>query len=246
MKIIAFTVADKNNEPYAQKMIRSLHKFHPTLTVTTYSAEDVGDPANFYRATPMFARELIKRYDLVIKLDADQIITGPLDHVFEADYDMGGVLNFSRSDVKKYGVVTAVDIAPQAYFNCGFVAMKSARFIDHWWALCNSYHFNNFQYREQDLMNILIHFGDYKIKCFDHFEPETGYSAWHGLLSKGEWHRMEMRDGKLILPKGEDKYPDRDVAIKVMHWAGGPTEQKLHYRTLCSEEVINYLDGLIK
>jgi len=246
---VFFTVADDKNMPYATKMINSLRKFHSEeeLPVVIYTEKEVGDPTNFYRQKAMFARELINEYDLVIGADADQIITGPLDYLFEGDYDMGGVLNFSRVDVQKYGVVTTLDIAPQAYFNCGLVAMKSKQFVDHWWALCNSYHFNNYQYREQDLMNIMIHYGHYKIKCFDHADPETGYSAWHGLLSKGEWHRMILKDGKLVLPAGDDKYPDHDKEIKVMHFAGGQNNpEKMNYRLFCSEEVISHLDGLIR
>ena len=31
-----------------------------------------------------------------------------------------------------------------------------------------------------------------------------------------------------------------------MHWAGGGNEPKLNYRITCSEEVIKYLDKLVK
>lgn len=247
MKIIAFTIADEKNRPMADKMINSLHHFHPDIEVKVYGAEDIGAPENWYRQKPLFAKDLIKDYDLVLGLDCDQIITGSLDYLFTQEYDVAVVQNYSRSDIREYGPVGVHDIDPLKYFNCGVVAMQSKRFVDHWWALCTSYHFTapQNQYREQDLLNILCHYGDYKVLNLDEYNPELDYSAWHGLLSKGEWHRMELQDGKLILPKADDRYPERDKEIKVMHFAGGQGNQnKMKYRLYCSEEVIEYLDML--
>lgn len=246
MKIISYTIADQKNKPYAEMMINSFHKFHPDIEVKVYDEKDVGSKENFYRATPLFAKELINDYDLVLKLDADQIITGDLSHAFELDYDVAGVINFSRSDIKTYGPVTTLDVPVDQYFNCGLVAMKSKKFVTHWWNLCTSYHFHHYQYKEQDLLNIMIHYGDYNIVCLDRYDPVYDYSAWHGLLSKGEWNRCELRGGKLILPKADDKYPERDKEIKIIHWAGGGLEQKMNYRAYFNEEVISYLDGLVK
>lgn len=82
MKPVFFTIADKNNMPYAVKMINSLRKFHDT-EVRIITEEDIAkfkDKDFFYRATPIIANELFKEgYDVVIKLDADQIITGSLE-----------------------------------------------------------------------------------------------------------------------------------------------------------------------
>ncbi len=248
MKIKVFTIADKDNMVHAEKMINSFHKFHPDMDVKIYNEKDVGDKVNYYRATPMFGRKLLKDYDLVLKLDADQIITGSLDYIFKGEYDVGVVLNFNRVDQKTYGIVTVFDIEPTAYVNCGLVAMRNKKFVEHWWRLCNSQHFMNLQYREQDLLNVMIHYGDYKINCFDFPDKVENYQAWHGLISKGEYNKMVMRDGKLILPKNEDKYPEVDKEIKVLHSAGGSNEKKVgdSYRLYFSEEVIKYIDGLIK
>lgn len=248
MKIIAFTIADDKNKVHADKMIASLHKFHPDIEVKVYGAKEVGEQKNYYRTTPMFAKDLIKDYDLVLKLDADMLITGNLDYLFEEKYDVGTVLNYNRVDQKTYGDITVFDVPPQMYVNAGLVAMTSKKFIDHWWYLCNSYHFDNLRYREQDLLNILVHYGDYQVECFDFPNRVKNYSAWHGLIAKGEYNKMIMRDGKLILPKNKDRYPEADKEIKVLHSAGGGNEPKIGdaYRTLFSEEVITYIDGLIK
>lgn len=247
-KIIAFTIADEKNKVHADKMIKSFHKFHPDIEVKVYGAKDVGEPKNYYRSTPLFAKELIKDYDLVLKLDADQIITGDLSYLFEAEYDVGTVINFNRVDPKMYGQVTVFNIPPQAYMNAGLVAMRSEKFIKHWWRLCDTQVFDTLQYREQDLLNIIIHYGDYNVECFDFPNMIEKYQAWHGLISKGEYNKMIMRDGKLILPKSVDKYPEHDKEIKVLHSAGGNNEKKIgdSYKIYFNEEVIKYIDGLIK
>lgn len=248
LPVCFFTVADKNNLKFAKQLENSLKKFHPDIPFFLYTEEDVGDPINYYRQKPMFARNLIKKYDLVIGADADQIITGSLDYILKENYEVGCVMNYNRTDPKKYGLVGVWDILPQEYMNAGFVAMRSERFILNWWRLCNSAHFNNAQYKEQDLMNIIIHYGDFKVECFDVPNAVKNYHAWHGLVSKGEWDKMIMKDGKLILPKTDDNYPEEDKEIKVLHSAGGGNEKKIgdSYRLYFSDEVIDYLEGLIK
>lgn len=244
MKIIAFTCADQNNMEYAKKMANSFHFFHPDIEVKIYTEKEIGDPVNWYKQKPLFAKELIKEYDLVIGLDADQIITGDLSYAFDKEFDIAVVNNFCRSDVSRYGLVSVFDIPPDQYMNCGMVMMKSKKFIENWWNLCNSFHFQNMRYREQDLLNLMIHFGDWNVLPLD--RPTKECNGWHGLLSKGEWLKMKLVDGKLILPKADDKYPESDKEIKVMHWAGGGNEPKQNYRISCTDEVIDYLDELVK
>lgn len=241
MKKVMFTIADQANMPYATKMINSFKKFHPDVDIKIYTEKEVGDKVNYYRATPMFARELIKDYDVVLKMDADQIVTGNLDYIFNSDYDVASVINFNRVDPSTYGFVKVWDIHPVEYFNCGLVAMKNKDFIEHWWALCNGPHFENYQYREQDLLNIICHYGQYSALNLD--APFGNYRSWHGLLSKGEWPKIKLVGDELILPAAKDQYPEHDKTIRVIHWAGGDGE-KMNYRKYFTEDVIKRLDYL--
>lgn len=247
---VLFTVADKNNLKYAKQLENSVRKFHSKdeLDFILFTEEDVGDKLNFYRQKPMFASRLIDKYDLVIGADADQICTGDLTYLFEKEYDVGVVLNYNRVDPAKYGQIGILDITPTEYMNCGLVAMRSKQFIDHWWSLCNSNHFFNLRYREQDLLNILVHYGNYEVVCFDFPDKTRNYSAWHGLIAKGEYNKMIIQDNKLILPKAKDNYPEADKEIKMLHSAGGGNEQKIGdaYRLYFNEEVIKYIDKLVK
>ena len=154
---VCFTIADKNNEWMVPYLKNSLRKFHteeelPLIVYGQKELDQIPDPAKFYKATPLFARELIKEYDLVLKLDVDQILFGKLDFILKMkDYDVGTVLNINRVDPSRYGFVQVFDVPPHVYCNCGLVAMRNEAFVNHWYGLCNSYHFNNLQYREQDL-----------------------------------------------------------------------------------------------
>lgn len=83
------------------------------------------------------------------------------------------------------------------------------------------------------------------------YDQVHDYSAWHGLISKSEWQNIRLvKDDKaktgrrLVLPRSNDGYVSRQVDVKVLHWAGGKEEKKLHYRTRFNEEVISYLDEL--
>lgn len=249
-KAVLFTVADQNNQRYAKQLENSLRKFHPESEIDfkLFTEADVGEKINYYRQKPMFARELLKEYELVIGADSDQIITGDLNYLLTEEYDLGAVLNFNRVDPKKYGYVSCFNIPPNEYMNAGLVALRSLKLAEHWWRLCNSRYFETLQYREQDILNILVHYGDYKIECFDFPNKAKDYHAWHGLIAKGEYNKVIMRDGKMILPKAQDKYPEHDKEIKVLHTAGGGNEKKINdsYKIYFNEEVSEYIDSLIK
>lgn len=248
MKTCFFSIAtDPKNMEYYEMMKNSLKKFHPDIPLFLWDAEKAkkyDDEMFHYRSTPVIMKELMNDYELIIQTNADQIITGNLDHVLRGDYDVGVVYNANRVDPKQYGVVSCWDIPYTYYYNLGFVAVRSKRFIEHWNKLVFSYHFGNYQYKEQDLLNIMLYYGDYRIKCFDEYDPKTKESYWNGLISKGEWHRAIMRGDKMVIPKSEDGYPERDKELKVLHWAGGNNGVKMNYKTYFNQDCITYLDWL--
>lgn len=247
-KIIAFTLAgDPVNLGYADKMIKSFHHFHPDIEVKIYGEKEKlesGDGGFYYKATPLFGRLLLEKYDLAIKIDADSIITGSLEHIFEDEtYDVGCVLNWNRVDQSKYPFpLTVWDIPIQDYMNCGFVAMRSMEFVEHWWKLASMPGLNRYRFAEQDLLNIVYHYGNYNVKCFDHS------SIWHGLVSKGEWHNFKLIDNKLILPPTKQPdgnlYPSEIKEIKIIHWAGGNVPNKMNFNMGFSPEVGQFLKDL--
>lgn len=257
MKRCYFTIADRNNLQYYEGLKNSLAKFtkDPLILIDEDKIKQLGDPQFFYRATPIIASGLLRDYDAVCKLDVDQIILGNLDHIWDGDWDAATVRNSNPREDKIYPV-RLLDIAPTHYANCGFVVMKSKTFVDHWLKLCMSGHFNNFQYREQDLLNIMVFYmsepfgGPYKVRHLD------DSNKWHGLVFKGYEPNVvlkdigiidgKFRDFKLVLPKNEEWPTDEDKEVVCWHTAGGNTANKMNYKIKFSEEVSKHIDKLIK
>lgn len=241
---IAFCVADINNRKYYEMMKNSLRKFHtdeelPLMLIEEFNIKRFRDPDFFYRATPLVADELISEYETVIKIDADSIITGPLNAIWEGDFDVAVVNNSNPREMKTYPV-SVLNIHPLAYVNAGFVVMKSPEFITFWKNFCMSTLFYSFQMREQDILNILVHSGNYKVKRLDEGD------SYYGLASKQYWPQIELEGDKLILRKNDEWPKESDKYIKVIHFAGGNSPDKMNYRIRFSPNVIKYLDNLFK
>ena len=115
---------------------------------------------------------------------------------------------------------------------------KSKKFVNHWKNLCMSPHFNFYQYREQDLLNIMVYYGDWQTRFLD------AGKNWHGLISKGFWPSCVIKDEELVLPKNEE-WGNEDKVIKVIHFAGGNVN-KGNYKLLFKPEVVSWLNKLVK
>lgn len=223
---VAFCPADQNNEKFFQQLLSSLRKFHTEeeLPLIRYDLKDNNDQHKWYRATPTIARELLKDYEVVIKLDADQIITGSLSDIWEGDFDVATVLNDPNYPIQTW------DIKP--YFNLGLVVIKNPEFIEHWGRLCYSDHFLKYQFREQDLYNILCSdYHDYKVKCLD------GESIY-GESAKPLWATAQLVGGKLMAGGKQ---------INIIHFGGGSGDaSKGNLKIRFQEDVVKWLDQLIK
>lgn len=255
-KVVLFTVADNNNLKYFEMFKNSLRKFHteeelPLILIGEEQIKQYKDREFFYRATPLIASKLLDEYELVIKADCDQIVMGDLNHIINVwdDYDVGTVLNINKVDPLSYGYIEVGTIYPQIYYNCGLVAMRNKDFVEDWKALCLSDHFYRMPMREQGFLNILAHYGSitgrYNVRCLDRYDPVRKIGTWNGLVAKGEGMRMKLTREGVVLPRGEDGYPDRDTLIKLYHFAGGNSEVKMNYRTHFPEEIIEYIDWLV-
>jgi hypothetical protein len=242
-KICAWTIYDNQNKPYADIMTKMWRHFNPDIEMREFNQEEIAkvqDPAIFYRATPYFTKKLMEEgFEVVIKVDADSFIFGSILEALLEDYDVGVVYNWNRTDYKTYGLVSVCDITPQEYFNCGLVVMKSRKFVDHWLSLCYTPHFERLQYREQDILNLICTYGTYNVKKLD------DGPNWYGLISKGENAKFVLRNGKVICPKSQDKYPPEDKCVKVYHVAGGRQENKMQYKILFNEDIQKLIEDII-
>ena len=65
----------------------------------------------------------------------------------------------------------------------------------------------------------------------------------HGLISKGFWLDMIVKNNKLILPKNEE-WNKEDKTVKVLHWAGGNTPDKMNFNLQFKEGVAKWLQKI--
>lgn len=260
---VVFTIGDENNVELTRKFVNSYRKFDTETPIIFYTTspeiklegcevrdirEDLkNDPHLWYRATPYFANKLFEEgYKSVLKSDNDVIILGNLDHIWKEGFDVCTTLNYNRVDPPKFGEVKVWDIHPARYFNAGFIVMNNHDFVKHWLNLCYSEHFDRYQFREQDLFNIVCYYCPWSWICLDDFDKLDGKAYWHNLTSKGCWHRTYKKGDDIILPADpKDGYPNMDIVLKSIHFAGGGHEPK-NYRIHFPDEVTEYIDTLVK
>src|SRR3990167_11356307 len=105
---VAFSIADANNMPYFEMMKTSLFKFHPDIPLILIDQAAIDrfkDPHFFYRATPIVAKNLLRDYDTVLKIDADTLVVGDLSHTWSDDsFDIGTCMNSNPREDKAYPI----------------------------------------------------------------------------------------------------------------------------------------------
>src|SRR3990167_5596164 len=233
----------------------SNHTKHADVVLMTDKdfAQFGGTPREMLYMTPWFTKFLMKDYECIVRLDSDMIITGDISHVWEGNFDVAVVQNGNPREVQAQIAMmgrpaTVLDIKPmEDYVNCGFVVMKSERFVDHWLKLCTPERQTVFQFYEQDFLNILCYYGDYNVRFLDKEEN----NKFHGLSAKGYGSEIILKDKKLILPKNSgtelDPWPiDHDKEIVCWHFAEGNKTGKFDkLDTIFSKDVTEYLKFLI-
>ena len=241
MKVCFFTITsqDEVNQRYTRMMSASLKKFHPDIP---HIIKPFMPDLNF-RIYAFYGRELAKEYDLVINIDNDSIVTGSLNDILNDDsYDIGAVLNNNLVDPQ----LQMWDTPAPLYINAGLVAIRGKRLWDWWFALSNSYHAASYRFREQDMLNIIFSYGDCRTKIFDQSD------SWYGLISKGRWNKIVLKDDKLFMPKKVIEeynstgysFTDKDKEIKLIHWAGGQVP-KMNYWPLFEKSVAERIELLV-
>ena len=240
--ICFLTIYDQAHGINAHMLRNSLKHFHPNIPlveITEKELEGMWKPDIFYKAAPYFANKYIDQYKTIIKLDIDQIIVGSLQDVIDDPlYDVGVVYNYNRMDAEKYGLIKVWDILPQTYLNNGFVVLRSKEFITHWLMLCNRPNFVNYPMREQDILNILCYYGNYRVKLLDE-GPN-----WYGLAAKAEWNTAILREKDIVIP--ESKTVGKEKTLRVIHFAGGESGIKMNFHSYFTSEVSAYIEELIK
>ena len=237
---------DQVNQEYARKMVNSFKKFHPEEKILLLTLKDMKEMGATqydlnHRMMAFTTNVLMKEYDTVVNVDADQIITGDLSHTFEGEFDVAMPYNANPTEILYMGndPVAVWDIEPMKYLNTAYRVFKSKKMVKHLVKLCYSSFFEKYNYRDQDMINIIANYFPYNVKRLDEG------NRWHGLISKRFWQYIEKRGDKLVLPKNNTWPTDEDKIIKIIHWGGGEGVKKLDVDIRFTKEVASYLKQLM-
>lgn len=233
MKKVAFTcVDDKLYYPEGTHiMANSFKRFHPDIDLVVFRQDTVDKlfkekNINWYQAKPFFAELLEDKYDLIVNMDADHVVTGRMTEVFDnVDYDVAMPWNFND-----YENASFADITEDMYLQAGMVASTSKDFWKKWREMNK----DAMQYvrKENDIVNLLIYneMPDLKLKILD---KEKDY---YGCKSLGREPEFYIEKNKLMC-RGEQ--------IIAYHYARGGQFPKLDFdRMGLREEVRQWLHGL--
>jgi len=129
-KFVAFTVADDDfTHRLAMRTKKSFEYFNPDVPFIIYDSRDekkifgsvripVSCNPNF-AIRPRLIKKLLGSYDGVIHLDADTVVTAPLNEMLAGDYDVAGSLNISDNEDDRY-------------CNAGVCAVTRSKFAEEW------------------------------------------------------------------------------------------------------------------
>lgn len=217
MKKVAFTAVE-DRLYYAEGthiMINSFRRFHPDIDLVVFRQDTVDKlfkekGINWYNAKPFFAELLEDKYDLIVNMDADHVVTGRMTEVFDnVDYKVGFPWNFND-----YENASFENITEEMYLQAGMVASTSHEF----WAKWREMNKDAMKYlrKENDVVNLLCYneMPELKLKIFD---KEKDY---YGCKSLGREPQFYIEDDKLMC---------RNEQILAYHFARGGQFPKLDF-----------------
>ena len=215
MKKVCFVpVDDKHYYPEGTHiMINSFKKYHPDIDLVIFR-QDTTDKLfkekkiDWYNAKPYFAELLFNKYDLVVNLDADHIITGRMSEVFDnVNYDVAGPWNFND-----YENASFENITEEMYIQGGMIASTNKEFWIEWQKLNRDA--RKYLRRENDVMNLVIynHMPYLNTKIVDLKKD------YYGCKSLGREPEMYIEGDKTML---------REEQVLAYHFARGGVFPKL-------------------
>jgi hypothetical protein len=229
------------------KMLTSYKKFHPDIPIYVLTNKHIFAELkklpmfnSFYYLNPIMSRLLADKYETVVHIDADCIVTDRLDEIIASDYDVAIVRNNSDNKTAGMGLPETAGglIDVYKYANCGLIASTKKEFWEEW-IYRNIKFQNKYRQHEQDIVNILLSEGKYKVKILDSIDINLYYGVANAYGIRSHWDSW--KDIKL---DSNNKLILNDKFIKVLHHAGGFVQEKLNIDDLFSPDVAAYLKDL--
>ena len=264
-----------------KELKNSFKYFHPDVdffvfdTAMTNKAKENNPWLDNVWMKPPCAAPYKDDYDMVVQIDGDCVVTGPMNELFESDEDVIGVRNNnSFNKAGSHDGITIRHIEPfgdgspipmQGFVNAGLVGVNNKEFWDDW----SDVNMQSAKIKakvdpyahgigdENDTLNQLFHCDEYTSKIVD----EQGSGVSYGLSSCWgddpnnhweSWLSMYVKDDRLYL---DDPVTNESMCIKVLHQAGGGLAGRLNKEaggfrnwlsSVVTDEVNDYLNEVMK
>jgi len=230
------------------KLTNQLKYFHPDIPHILYSDNEIAeDKIKYpwmgpYSMFPISTMKYANEYDLIIHIDGDTTIVGPLDEIIKGDFDVASVRNnhFGRG-AGRDNLITIDDIPWDKFINVGLTAIRvdkpnGLKFLHEWLEGCHKGTVSGRWDDENNEFNRHCYKKEYNFKILDDNGSGVSYGINNvfggrckqtGLFTLGthweSWKDLYVKNNELyqINPLNEE------VKVKVLHMAGGGAKQEV-------------------
>jgi len=241
------------------KLHNSIKYFHPEIDhviVDSKMTKEIENEIPWMKNIWMMAPSclpLADEYDMVIHLDGDAVVTGPLDEMINSTAEIIGVRNNnSLNQAGAHDGITIRHMAPfgngsdiplQGFINAGMIAAQGKDFWEDWHDVnsqvadvTNKGFYNPGWGDENDTLNQIFHSDKYNSEVID----PTGSGVSYGLSNVWgtgnnhweSWSQIYVKDDRLYLDdmikSGWNRVQGSPMCIKVLHQAGGSIAAELN------------------
>jgi hypothetical protein len=228
MKTIFTTwCTDDYKEKYSiSKLENSLKYFHsdiPFDVVDTSKTQDLLNKngwAKYYHMSAVKMIEYFNQYNRVVHIDADSIVTGRLDDVFDNTFDLCCVRNYTlagwAANTPAEYCIIPMNLNRNQYMNAGFISCTNKQFAEYWLETCCRENYLD----EQDILNKILTENKFTSKILDDFESGVSYgltNVWGHQTHWDSWKCLYVKNHKLY----QINQLNQEVEVKILHMAGG-------------------------
>jgi hypothetical protein len=228
----------------AHKLVNSFRYFHPYGEIILYGSKEINEVhkkygVNYSNALPCIMLDIKQKYDsdYICHIDSDSLVLGWLKDIVTLDYDIASCLNnpdIGDRDERQNRPQQLWTLPNNKYVSCGCLSTNSEKFLHDWISLNRQIVENfggikEFWQCDQNMMNILFHYYNYKTKILDPLDGECFYGAsantWStnthnpdhiikewGINSWQSWYDIEYKNEQFFL---------HDKKVKILHQSGG-------------------------
>ena len=241
------------------KLHNSIKHFHPEIDhvivdskMTKEIEKEIPWMKNIWMMAPS-CLPLADDYDMVIHLDGDAVVTGPLDEMINSTAEIIGVRNNnSLNQAGAHDGITIRHMAPfgdgsdiplQGFINAGMIAAQGKDFWEDWHDVnsqvadvTNKGYYNPGWGDENDTLNQIFHSDKYNSEVIDPIGSGVSYglsNVWGTGDNHWEsWSQIYVKDDRLYLndmvKEGWNIVQGDPMCIKVLHQAGGSIAAELN------------------